>query len=121
MTMNLQASILGGTGDPASLSNGHLLQFCASLSGLVALAEQSSGFEAKLECIENSLRALYGDANVLQPTGPPNPVVYKWIYEEGEWVIKCLAGATLQISQKLEDGSTLVILLELGGSMPYEP
>lgn len=121
MTMNLQASILGGAGDPANASNGHLLKFCASLFGLTALAEQGSDFEAKLKCIVNSLRALYGDTGVVQPISPPNPATYKWVLEEGEWVFKCIVSASLKISQELGDGSTLVILLELSGSMPYEP
>jgi hypothetical protein len=121
MNLRIQASIKNNENDPGSLQDGHLLQVCSGLSGVIAIADQRTDFEAKLNCIGNSLKAQYGDSNVVYPLTPPSPLVYKLVLENGEWVMRCVIGATLEISQKRENGSTLVILLELEGSMPFVP
>ncbi len=120
MTLKLHACILGSETNPSGLSNGHLLQFCSTLSGLAALANQESEFESKLICMTASLRAQYGDANVVLATAPLDPV-YKWVWDGNEWTRICVVSSSLRVSKELADGSTLVIVLEVEGSMPYVP
>ncbi len=120
MTLKLHACIHGSETTPSGLSNGHLLQFCSTLSGLAALANQGSDFESKLTCMTASLKAQYGDTNVVRMGALPDPA-YMWVWDGSEWTRICIVSSTLNISKELADGSTLVIVLEVEGSMPYVP